>query len=154
MTRWQAKNTGEGCGNGKPEGAEGEAGEERPKNQGDVDEDEDYLQNVGENIAAMLDPFGIDVDIDVEHKGRRSRCGRGRHGGRGGSCHGRGRWGNRNCSADTETPKGGNQEEKKEKVDTPKEGEKQVTVAEEKPKETVMVCFSLLTKQFNTCRTT
>jgi sequestosome 1 len=34
----------------------------------------DYLKNVGHSVAAMLDPLGIDVEVDVEHHGQRRRC--------------------------------------------------------------------------------
>ncbi|XP_013390593.1 sequestosome-1-like [Lingula anatina] len=34
----------------------------------------DFLKSVGESVAAMLDPLGIDVEVDVEHKGKRQRC--------------------------------------------------------------------------------
>ncbi|XP_067900121.1 sequestosome-1 [Heterodontus francisci] len=38
------------------------------------DQNVNYLKNVGRNVAAMLSPLGIDVDIDVEHHGQRFKA--------------------------------------------------------------------------------
>ncbi|XP_051871167.1 sequestosome-1 isoform X3 [Pristis pectinata] len=38
------------------------------------DKNVSYLQSVGRNVAAMLSPLGIDVDIDVEHGGQRFKA--------------------------------------------------------------------------------
>ncbi|XP_041049166.1 sequestosome-1 isoform X2 [Carcharodon carcharias] len=38
------------------------------------DQNVNYLKNVGRNVAAMLSPLGIDVDIDVEHRGQRFKA--------------------------------------------------------------------------------
>ncbi|GCB66352.1 sequestosome-1 [Scyliorhinus torazame] len=38
------------------------------------DQNMNYLKNVGRNVAAMLSPLGIDVDIDVEHRGQRFKA--------------------------------------------------------------------------------
>uniref|UniRef100_UPI00358FF26D sequestosome-1-like n=1 Tax=Myxine glutinosa TaxID=7769 RepID=UPI00358FF26D len=38
------------------------------------DPNEEFLHTVGENVAAMLDPLGINVTVDVDHNGVHSRC--------------------------------------------------------------------------------
>lgn len=35
---------------------------------------EEYLRSVGETVANILDPLGIDVEVAVEHNGIRQRC--------------------------------------------------------------------------------
>lgn len=35
---------------------------------------DEYLKSVGETVATILDPLGIDVEVSVEHNGVRQRC--------------------------------------------------------------------------------
>ncbi|OWF55631.1 sequestosome-1-like [Mizuhopecten yessoensis] len=91
MRRWHNRNAPGNCGE---EGQNPETEEQQEDPQGDGTPEE-YLKTIGESVQAMLDPFGIDVDVDVETNGRRSHCGGGRRGrsaGRG-NCRGRGQWG-------------------------------------------------------------
>lgn len=92
MKRWHNRNE---CSGEQSQGKEGEKDQARPQEGAEGGPDMDYLKSVGESVAAMLDPFGIDVEVDVEHRGRRHGCGRqGRGGhcsrgrqGKSGSCH-------------------------------------------------------------------
>lgn len=112
MKRWHNRHA-QGCNEGGEEG-EQEKKDEETMEQGPEGQEfgesgdssgEEFLKNVGEGVAQMLDAFGIDVDVEVdkettgekeedkdataddgEKKGNGRRCGRG---GRGRGCHGR-----------------------------------------------------------------
>lgn len=81
MRRWHNKNS-PGCSHDDKDDSPDDQGEDGGSF------GEDYLKCVGESVASMLDPMGIDVHVDIEHDGKR-HC----HGsGRGRGCW-RGRWG-------------------------------------------------------------
>lgn len=77
MRRWHNRNS-PGCSHDDKDDSPDDQGEEGG-NFG-----EDYLKCVGESVASMLDPMGIDVHVDIEHDGKRHCHGRGRGRGRGG----------------------------------------------------------------------
>ncbi|XP_041357953.1 sequestosome-1-like [Gigantopelta aegis] len=59
------------AGEGSKEGAPDNKEQEEQENS---TPEEDFLFNIGADVKEMLDPFGIDVDIDIEHNGRRHGC--------------------------------------------------------------------------------
>ncbi|XP_070553772.1 sequestosome-1-like [Ptychodera flava] len=82
----QQKEGGETSG----QSADGEAKEQPMEGSEDLPHAE-YLKEVGDAVAEMLSPLGIDVDVDVEHREMRRRCGKGpgaRGGWRGRRCGG------------------------------------------------------------------
>ena len=72
------------CGNPPPAAA---AADPSAAADAQKEEQRDYLQHVGEQVSAMLEPLGVNVDVEVEERpgngGRRGCRGRG-HGGHGG----------------------------------------------------------------------
>ncbi|KAL3860599.1 hypothetical protein ACJMK2_010698 [Sinanodonta woodiana] len=87
MKRWHNRN-GPGCSAEndteeakKQKGDKPENPETEEQGEGGENVEEDYLKTVGESVAAMLDPFGIDVSVDIEHHGYRQRCGKDGKGG-------------------------------------------------------------------------
>ncbi|KAL5012386.1 hypothetical protein ScPMuIL_010937 [Solemya velum] len=93
MKRWHGKTTPNArpCDAGGEKSAQSMDNEDKETTQG-----EDFLRTIGEQVAAMLDPFGIDVSVDVDSDENKTESpsekkeGHGRKHGRGGRhqrCH-------------------------------------------------------------------
>ncbi|XP_044310366.1 sequestosome-1 isoform X2 [Varanus komodoensis] len=66
----QCQTSGEAEANAAPQNA---APEQEASSSQSQDQNVTFLKNVGESVAAFLSPLGIEVDIDVEHEGQRTK---------------------------------------------------------------------------------
>ncbi|KAF7249393.1 Sequestosome-1 [Varanus komodoensis] len=67
----QCQTSGEAEANAAPQNAAPE--QEEASSSQSQDQNVTFLKNVGESVAAFLSPLGIEVDIDVEHEGQRTK---------------------------------------------------------------------------------
>ncbi|XP_072039912.1 LOW QUALITY PROTEIN: sequestosome-1-like [Amphiura filiformis] len=95
----------------------------------------DFMQHVGEQVAQLLDPLGIDVDIETSIGGMRRKCHGGGRGWRGGSgCSGR--KGKGKCKGNGNGTGKTNQEGKQDEAPSKETGEKQKDGEEMEAKQT------------------